>query len=140
MATHATALRKQVSPKIQGVSSLRNSILGVTLLTSGFGVFLLEHGPEPELVLAMSFYFAGGCASVSPVTTRTPELFGFVNRQYFFIWVAYEGTRPGIRRLPWSIGGHVFWSNVERFSNAGVTNFTPVHDIVFIDTDLMAQD
>src|SRR4029079_10094334 len=140
MATHAATLHKQISTEVKGVGPLRDSIFCVTLLATSFSIFLLEHGPEPELVLAMSFYFTGGCAPVTPVTTGAAKLLGFMDRKNLFVWMTDKRAPPGIRCLPWPIGGLVFGTNIERFTNSRVTNFTAVHDIVFIDTDLMAQD
>src|ERR1043166_2074420 len=140
MTAHAATLIKEIAPEVQRVSSLRNTIFRMTLLTARFCVFLFKHRPEPELVAAVSFNFARRRAAVAPVTTRAAEFFSGMNLQDFFVGMTDESARQVVGFLPWPSRRQIFGSQIERFANAGVTNFAAVYNVEFVNTDLMRQD
>ena len=140
VTTHAATLREKIAPEVQRLSSLCHSIFGMTLLTSGFGVFLLKHWPEPELVPPVTLYFTRRRAAITPVAACATKPFGGVNLQDFFVGVTHERARKTIRLLARPIRRQIFGSQVERFANAGVANFAAVDDVKLIDADLMRKN
>src|SRR6185503_1245138 len=137
MTTHATALREKIPAEVQRLSSLSHPVFRVTLLASGFGVLLLKHRPEPELVPAVTLYLARRRTAITPVATRATKPIGRVDLQDFFIGMTYERARKTIRFLARTIGRQIFGTKVERFANAGMTNFATVDDIKLINADLV---
>src|SRR6185503_8327990 len=78
MAAHAAALCKQVATEIQCLRALCDTITRMTLLAAGLSVLFFEHGPEPETMTPVTFYFARGRTPVAPVTTGATKFFGIV--------------------------------------------------------------
>src|SRR5688572_17358236 len=140
MATHAAALCEKISPEVQCLSAVRYAVARVTLLATCLRVLFLEHGPEPETMAAVTFRFAGGGAAIAPVTTCTTKLLRTVDLKDFPVWMADECAREAIGLAAGLIGSQTRRRQFQRFSNAGVTDFATIDDIVSAHANLMAQD
>src|SRR5258708_5806666 len=140
MTTHTAALIKKIAAQIQSIGPLGHSIFRVALLTVRFGVFLFEHGPQPEFIQAVGFFFSGGGAAVTPVTARTAETLRLVYVEQLLIRMTHKRTRQSIRCFSRSARGHIFGFDRNRRSYAQMTNLAAVIDVVIVDADLMTED
>src|SRR6185503_20822980 len=98
----------EIAAEVKRLSSLCHPVFGVTLLASGFGVLLLKHRPEPELVPAVPLYLTRRRAAITPVTTRATKSIGRVDLQDFFVGMAYERARKTIRLLAGTLRRQIF--------------------------------
>src|SRR6185503_20560409 len=108
MTTHAATLREKIPAEVQRISSLSHPVFRVTLLASGFGVLLLKHRPEPELVPAVPLHLTRRRTAITPVATRATKSIGCVDLQDFFVGMTYERARKTVRFLARTIGRQIF--------------------------------
>src|SRR6185503_13581611 len=108
MTTHAATLREKIPTEVQRLGSLSHPVFRVTLLASGFGVLLLKHRPEPELVPAVPLHLARRRAAITPVATRATKSIGRVDLQDFFVGMTYERARKTIRLLAGTLRRQIF--------------------------------
>src|SRR5688572_15657212 len=140
MATHAAALCEKISAEVQCFRAVRYTIARVTLLATCLRVLFLEHGPQPETMAAVTFRFARGGAAVAPVTTRTTKLLRTVDLKDLPVWMADECAREAVGLAARFIWRKTRRCQFQRFSNAGMTDFATIDDVVSAHTNLMAQD
>src|SRR5262245_11158756 len=138
MTTHTAALHEQIATKVQRLRALSDAIFRVTLLAASFRVLFLEHRPEPEFILAVSFEFARSRAAVAPVATRTTKLLDIMKLQDLAVGMTDECARESIRLAAGTTQTRRGY--LERLANTGMTNLATVDDVVLIDADLMTQD
>ena len=85
MAAVAATLAEKVLAGVDSfklhVAAGQDHVRRMAALASCLGIFFRIHRPEPVLVIAMSFFDAGGGAPVALVTRRAPELVRIVNLQ-----------------------------------------------------------
>ena len=74
------------------IADRQDHVGGVASLASGFGILLGKQRPQPVLVVAVSFFDAGGGASIALVARRAAELVGIVHLQQFRVGMAGEGV------------------------------------------------
>src|SRR5215469_13891122 len=140
MAAHAAALAEEVLALADGpadVAADQDHVGGVTGLASGFRVFFGEERPQPVLVVAMSFFDAGGGASIALVAGRTTELVGIVHFQKFGRGVADEGAVVLVRLLLPVVLGDGRGGDLQGLADAHVAGLAAVNDVGLGDVDLL---
>src|SRR2546422_7473082 len=71
----------------------------MALLATGFHILFFEHRPQPELVQAMCFQFAGRRATIAPVAARAAKAIRFMNLEQLFIRMAGERSEEHTSEL-----------------------------------------
>ena len=79
MASHAAPQPEDLTAGIQLVGHLGDDLLGVTLLASGFQIFLGVQRPQPVFVVAMRLLDAGQGHAIAAVARRAAELLRIVH-------------------------------------------------------------
>src|SRR5262249_10024993 len=137
MAAHAAALAKQILAFGEGPANVvghEYHVRGMAGLAAGFDVSAREQGPEPVLVIAVSFFNTGGGASVTLVAWRAAKLVRVVNLQEIGFRMAGEGTSILVGLF--ALGGHADGRESNRLPDAHMTGLTAIHDIRFRYVDL----
>src|SRR5450755_2915783 len=92
MTTDTATLIEEVLPKVERVRALSHAIVGMTHLTTRFGVLFVKHRMQPKRILAMRLHYAGGRAAVAAMARRTAKLLRIVDLQKLLARMADKGA------------------------------------------------